>query len=381
MELTIVMPCLNEANTLEICISKALSFMKKHAVDGEVLIADNGSTDGSQAIAKNAGARVVDVKEKGYGSALMGGITSAQGTYIIMGDSDDSYDFENLMPFVEKLREGNDLVMGNRFKGGVKPGAMPFLHKYLGNPVLSFLGRLFFDIPVGDFHCGLRGFRKDAAERMDLRTTGMEFASEMIVKAALHKMKIAEVPTTLSPDGRGRPPHLRTWRDGWRHLRFLLMYSPKWLFLLPGFLLILIGTGLMSLLISGPVEIGKVKLDVHTMLYASGMVIVGFQSLVFFTFSKMFAYSSGLYPEDQRIMTFVNWFNLEKGLITALVLLLGGLALAIHTINLWNQAGFGDLQPEVMLRKVIPATLLLVLGVQMLFYSFFFSILQIKRKH
>jgi glycosyltransferase involved in cell wall biosynthesis len=381
MELTIVMPCLNEANTLEICISKALSFMKKHAVDGEVLIADNGSTDGSQAIAKNAGARVVDVKEKGYGSALMGGITSAQGTYIIMGDSDDSYDFENLMPFVEKLREGNDLVMGNRFKGGVKPGAMPFLHKYLGNPVLSFLGRLFFDIPVGDFHCGLRGFRKEAAERMDLRTTGMEFASEMIVKAALHKMKIAEVPTTLSPDGRGRPPHLRTWRDGWRHLRFLLMYSPKWLFLLPGFLLILIGTGLMSLLISGPVEIGKVKLDVHTMLYASGMVIVGFQSLVFFTFSKMFAYSSGLYPEDQRIMTFVNWFNLEKGLITALVLLLGGLALAIHTINLWNQAGFGDLQPEVMLRKVIPATLLLVLGVQMLFYSFFFSILQIKRKH
>jgi glycosyltransferase involved in cell wall biosynthesis len=381
MELTIVMPCLNEANTLEICISKALSFMKKHAVDGEVLIADNGSTDGSQAIAKNAGARVVDVNEKGYGSALMGGITSAQGTYIIMGDSDDSYDFENLMPFVEKLREGNDLVMGNRFKGGVKPGAMPFLHKYLGNPVLSFLGRLFFDIPVGDFHCGLRGFRKEAAERMDLRTTGMEFASEMIVKAALHKMKIAEVPTTLSPDGRGRPPHLRTWRDGWRHLRFLLMYSPKWLFLLPGFLLILIGTGLMSLLISGPVEIGKVKLDVHTMLYASGMVIVGFQSLVFFTFSKMFAYSSGLYPEDQRIMTFVNWFNLEKGLITALVLLLGGLALAIHTINLWNQAGFGDLQPEVMLRKVIPATLLLVLGVQMLFYSFFFSILQIKRKH
>lgn len=375
------MPCLNEARTLETCIGKALSFLAKHQVTGEVVIADNGSTDGSQELARKAGARVVDVPEKGYGSALMGGIQAAQGTYIIMGDSDDSYDFENLMPYVAKLREGYDLVMGNRFKGGVKPGAMPFLHKYLGNPVLSFIGRLFFAIPIGDFHCGLRGFRKDAALRMDLRTTGMEFASEMVVKASLYQMKITEVPTTLSPDGRGRPPHLRTWRDGWRHLRFLLMYSPKWLFLVPGFLLIFLGTLLTAGLISGPIQLGSIRLDVHTLLYAAGMVIVGFQSIVFYTFSKMFAYSSGLYPEDQSVMKLINWFNLEKGLISGVVLLAGGLSLAIHTLVVWNQAGFGDLNPEVMLRRVIPATLLLVLGVQMLFYSFFFSILQIKRKN
>ncbi len=380
MELSIVMPCLNEALTLEICIRKALSFLEKYQVKGEVIIADNGSTDGSQLIAQKAGAVVVDVKEKGYGSALMGGIQAAQGSYIIMGDSDDSYDFENLMPFVEKLREGYELVMGNRFKGGVKPGAMPFLHKYLGNPVLSFIGRLFFNIPVKDFHCGLRGFKKEAAMRMDLRTTGMEFASEMVVKASLYKMKITEVPTTLSPDGRGRPPHLRTWRDGWRHLRFLLMYSPKWLFLMPGFFLILLGAILTGALITGPVQIAAVRLDVHTLLYAAGMIIVGFQSIVFFTFSKMFAYGSGLYPEDKDVMKIINSFNLEKGLITAGVLLISGLTLAINTILIWNQAGFGDLDPEFMLRRVIPATLLLVLGIQMLFYSFFFSILQIKRK-
>lgn len=375
------MPCLNEARTLETCIGKALSFLEKHQITGEVVIADNGSTDGSQELARKAGARVVDVQEKGYGSALMGGIQAAQGTYIIMGDSDDSYDFENLMPYVAKLREGYDLVMGNRFKGGVKPGAMPFLHKYLGNPVLSFIGRLFFSIPIGDFHCGLRGFRKDAAIRMNLRTTGMEFASEMVVKASLHQMKITEVPTTLSPDGRGRPPHLRTWRDGWRHLRFLLMYSPKWLFLVPGFLLIFLGTFLTASLISGPIQLGTVRFDVHTLLYAAGMVIVGFQSIVFYTFSKMFAYSSGLYPEDKSVMKLINWFNLEKGLIAGGLLLVGGLTLAIHTLMVWNQAGFGDLNPDVMLRRVIPATLLLVLGVQMLFYSFFFSILQIKRKN
>lgn len=380
MELSIIMPCLNEALTLETCIRKALSFLEKHQVSGEVVIADNGSTDGSQAIARRAGAVVVDVPEKGYGSALMGGILAAQGTYIIMGDSDDSYDFENLMPFVEKMREGYDLVMGNRFKGGVKPGAMPFLHKYLGNPVLSFIGRLFFDIPIKDFHCGLRAFRKDAALRMDLRTTGMEFASEMVVKASLYKMKITEVPTTLSPDGRGRPPHLRTWRDGWRHLRFLLMYSPKWLFLMPGFFLILLGTLLTGALLTGPVQIGTIRLDVHTLLYAAGMIIVGFQSIVFFTFSKMFAYGSGLYPEDKEVMKFINSFNLEKGLIAAGALLLSGFILAINTLLIWNQANFGDLEPELMLRRVIPATLLLVLGIQMLFYSFFFSILQIKRK-
>jgi glycosyltransferase involved in cell wall biosynthesis len=379
MELSIVMPCLNEAKTIVTCINKALSFLDKQGVEGEVVIADNGSTDGSQSLAEGAGARVVNVPQKGYGSALMGGIMAAKGQYIIMGDADDSYDFVNLMAYVEKLREGYDLVMGNRFKGGVKPGAMPFLHKYLGNPVLSFIGRLFFNIPVGDFHCGLRGFRKDAIERMQLRTTGMEFASEMVVKASLHKMKITEVPTTLSPDGRGRPPHLRTWRDGWRHLRFLLMYSPRWLFLLPGLVLILLGAGLSVALISGPLTIGSIELDVHTLIYASAMIVAGFQSIVFYTFSKMYAYSQGLYPEDEKVTSFIDLFNLEKGLIWALLFLVAGFTLAIHSIMLWNDAGFGNLDPTFMLRRVIPASTLLILGVQMLFYSFFFSILQIKQ--
>jgi glycosyltransferase involved in cell wall biosynthesis len=379
MELSIVMPCLNEAKTIVICIEKAKSFLTSHGVEGEVVIADNGSTDGSQSLAEHAGARVVNVPEKGYGSALMGGILAAKGRYIIMGDADDSYDFVNLKLYVEKLREGYDLVMGNRFKGGVKPGAMPFLHKYLGNPVLSFIGRLFFSIPIGDFHCGLRGFRKDAIERMQLRTTGMEFASEMVVKASLHKMKITEVPTTLSPDGRGRPPHLRTWRDGWRHLRFLLMYSPRWLFLLPGLFLILIGAGLSLALIAGPLHIGDIELDVHTLIYASAMIVAGFQSIVFYTFSKMFAYSQGLYPEDEKVKSYINAFNLEKGLIAALLLLIAGFTLAIHSVIVWNEAGFGNLDPNIMLRKVIPASTLLILGVQMLFYSFFFSMLQIKQ--
>src|SRR6266487_2781972 len=279
IEFSIVMPCLKEAETLATCIQKAKRSLEENNVEGEIIIADNGSTDGSQEIAEQHGARVIDVQARGYGSALMGGIAAARGKYIIMGDADDSYDFSTLEPFVEKLRAGYDLVMGNRFKGGVKAGAMPALHRYLGNPVLTAIGRVFFHSPCGDFHCGLRGFAKDAVLRLDLRTTGMEFASEMIVKATLHKLQITEVPTTLSPDGRSRPPHLRSWRDGWRHLRFLLLYSPRWLFFYPGALLMAAGIALCGWLLPGPRHVSSVTLDVHTLLYAAAAIVIGFQAV------------------------------------------------------------------------------------------------------
>src|SRR5690554_3865511 len=294
IELTIVMPCLNEAETLADCIQKAQRFLKSNDVTGEIIIADNGSTDGSQQIAELHGARLVNIPKKGYGNALKGGIEVASGTYIIMGDADDSYDFEDLMPYVIKLREGHDLVMGNRFKGGIKPGAMPFLHKYLGNPVLSFLGRLFYSIKIGDFHCGLRGFSKEAYHKMDLRTTGMEFASEMIVKSKLNGLKIVEVPTVLHPDGRSRRPHLKTWSDGWRHLRFLMLYSPHWLFLIPSIVIMCIGLVISILLISQPVMVEGIIFDIHTLMYSSGMVLVGFQLLVFYALTKIFAVENGL---------------------------------------------------------------------------------------
>src|SRR5437870_4406436 len=302
LELTILMPCLNEAETLATCIRKAQTWLDENGVNGEVLIADNGSTDGSQAIAAEIGARVVHVSAKGYGSALLGGITAARGKYVIMGDADDSYDFTNLGPFLAKLRDGYELVMGNRFKGGIRPGAMKALHKYLGNPVLSGAARIMFrEKKIGDFHCGLRGFSRDAALRMDLRTTGMEFASEMVVKASLQKMRIAEVPTTLSPDGRSRPPHLRSWRDRWRHLRFLLLYSPRWLFLYPGALLMLLGFATGLWLLPGLRVVGPLSFDVHTLLYAAAAVCIGFQSILFSVFTKIFAISEGLLPADPKL--------------------------------------------------------------------------------
>jgi hypothetical protein len=380
LELTILMPCLNEAETLEVCIRKALGFLEKHQVRGEVLIADNGSTDGSQAIAEKAGARVVPVKEKGYGNALLGGIASAKGRYIIMGDADDSYDFVNLMPFVEKLREGYDLVMGNRFRGGILPGAMPPLHYYLGNPVLTGLGRLFFCPEIGDYHCGLRGFSKAAAERMELRTTGMEFASEMVVKASLLKMRICEVPTTLKKDGRNRPPHLRSWRDGWRHLRFMLMYSPRWLFLIPGALMMLVGllTGLW--LMPGPQKIGNVTFDVHTMLYAGLAVLIGFQSVIFAVFTKTFAITSGLLPKDERMENLYKYITLEVGLIIGVLLIIAGLGGTAYAVLGWQKTQFGPLVPADTLRTVIPSFVLLALGCQTVLSSFFMSVLGLKRR-
>lgn len=375
------MPCLNEAETLGICIEKAQSFFKKHHVNGEVIVADNGSTDGSQAIAEKQNARVVFVTEKGYGSALRGGINAALGKYVIMGDADDSYDFESLETFLEKLREGNDLVMGNRFKGGIKKGAMPFLHKYLGNPVLSFIGRLFFNIKIGDFHCGLRGFSKAAFGKMNLNTTGMEFASEMIVKSKLNGLSIAEVPTILHPDGRSRPPHLNTWRDGWRHLRFLLMYSPRWLFLYPAILLILMGTLLSTILIKQPINFSGIVFDVHTLLYTAGSVVIGFQFLAFYGLTKIYAVENGLLPKSERYDNLFKYFNLEKGLIAGFVILTFGIYLSIDGLLTWKATSFSNLKPVETLRTVIPAVFTVMLGLQIILFSFFFSILGLKRNN
>jgi hypothetical protein len=381
VELSVVMPCLNEAETLEICIRKAQQSLKDLNVVGEVVIADNGSTDGSQEIATRLGARVVNVTQKGYGSALAGGIAAAHGKYIIMGDADDSYDFTNLGPFVEKLREGYDLVMGNRFKGGIKPGAMPPLHKYLGNPVLTAIARLFYwNPPCGDFHCGLRGFSKEAAAIMDLRTTGMEFASEMVVKAALRKLRITEVPTTLSPDGRSRPPHLRSWRDGWRHLRFLLLYSPRWLFMYPGLVLMFLGLAVALWLLPGPRTVGGVTFDVHTLLYAAAAVLVGFQATNFAVFTKIFAISEGLLPEDPRLTKLFNYITLEVGLVIGLAMLLLGLAGSVWAVSAWGARSFGQLDYTRELRLVIPSVAMLVLGVQTILSSFFLSILGLRRR-
>ncbi|MBO0699447.1 MAG: glycosyltransferase family 2 protein, partial [Zavarzinella sp.] len=319
------MPCLNEALTLETCVRKAQRFLKEHGINGEVVVGDNGSTDGSQEIARRCGARVVDVPVRGYGAALYSATLAARGRYIIMGDSDDSYDFSDLMPFVEKLRDGYDLVMGNRFRGGIKPGAMPWKNKYIGNPVLTWIGRLFFRCPARDFHCGLRGYSAAAFRKMDLVTTGMEFASEMVIKATLLHLKVTEVPTTLSPDGRDRPPHLRPWRDGWRHLRFMCLYSPKWLFFYPGTVLMLAGlVGLVALL-PGPRSVGGVTFDVNTLLYAAAAVLVGFQAVTFTVLAKGFAVTQGLLPSGQLVQRTVGLFRTEFGIFAGLGLFLAGL--------------------------------------------------------
>jgi glycosyltransferase involved in cell wall biosynthesis len=378
-ELSILMPCLNEAETLAICIKKAQQALDDLHVNGEVVIADNGSTDGSPEIAASLGARVIHVAEKGYGSALLGGIKAARGQYIIMGDADDSYDFTNLGPFLEKLRAGYDLVMGNRFKGGIEPKAMPLLHKYLGNPVLTGIGRLFFRSPCGDFHCGLRGFSKAAIQRLDLRTRGMEFASETVVKASLHGLRITEVPTTLSVDGRSRPPHLHTWRDGWRHLRFLLLYSPRGLFLYPGMLLMLIGTVVSGWLLVGPRAVDGITFDVHTFLYAAIAIVIGYQTVIFAIFTKVFAITEGLLPEDLRLKTLFRYIRLETGILAGALLLATGIGLSIYALSFWSSTSFGPLDPSRTLRFVIPAVTLIALGLQTVLSSFFLSILGLER--
>ena len=374
-ELTILMPCLNEAATVGSCVAKARAFLQRTGIQGEVLIADNGSEDDSREQAQRAGARVVDVAERGYGAALAGGIAAARGRYIIMGDADESYDFAGLDGFVSKLREGYPLVMGNRFRGGIRKGAMPFLHRYLGNPVLSFVGRLLFRNRVGDFHCGLRGFDREAVRALHLRTSGMEFASELVVKASLAGWRIAEVPTSLSPDGRGRAPHLRTWHDGWRHLRFLLLFSPRWLFLYPGLALLTAGVALTSALYFTPLHLLGAGLDIHSMLYASAAALLGMQLCLFALFARVSAQNAGLLARRPGLDRLLRTLTLERGLLLGLCIALGGLAWSGLAFWQWREAGFGALDPRVVMRDTIPATTLMIGGMELMLASFLLSLL------
>ncbi|MFZ0433076.1 MAG: glycosyltransferase [Candidatus Acidiferrales bacterium] len=380
LQLSVVMPCLNERLTLGVCVEKAHLAMKRLGLRGEIIVADNGSSDGSQAIAAELGARVVPIEVRGYGSALRGGIEAARGEFVIMGDSDDSYDFTQIGDFVSKLNEGYDLVMGNRFQGGIRPKAMPFLHHYLGNPGLSWLGRLFFKCPVGDFQCGLRGFRKSAIDRLRLQTPGMEFSTEMVVKATLFNLRIAEIPTTLSPDGRDRAPHLRTWRDGWRYLRFLLLYSPRWLFLYPGIALLLFGMTLCGWLLPGPRSLGGVSFDYDTMLFGAMAILIGFQSINFAAFSKIFATTEGLLPENPLLTRMFRYITLEVGLLVGALLAVAGAATWIVGLSYWKAHQFGPLDPDKVLRIAIPGLVSLTLGVQIVLSSFFISVLGMRRR-
>ncbi|HYZ62623.1 MAG TPA: glycosyltransferase family 2 protein [Acetobacteraceae bacterium] len=380
LELTILMPCLNEAETLATCIRKARGFLERSGIAGEVVIADNGSTDGSQAIAEGLGARVVPIPERGYGAALIGGIRAARGRYVIMGDSDDSYDFSRLDNFVAKLREGWQLVMGNRFKGGIEPGAMPPLHKYLGNPVLTATGRILYGSPSGDFHCGLRGFDRDAILGLGLNLPGMEFASEMVVKATIQKLRITEVPTTLSKDGRSRPPHLRSWRDGWRHLRFLLLFSPRWVFLYTGAVMFALGLIGVLALETGPVHLFGATLDIHSLLYASLLVVLGYQSVLFWVFCKTLNMTQGMLAPDPAFERLHDVLTLERSLLFALALLLVGLGLGVAATLGWGRTGFGTLSPEHTMRLAIPSATLILLAVSTASMAFFLSFLRLVRR-
>jgi glycosyltransferase involved in cell wall biosynthesis len=382
-EVSIVMPCLNEADTLASCIAKAKRALNENNIDGEIIVADNGSTDGSQAIAARSGARLVHVRDKGYGSALMGGIVAARGKFIIMGDADDSYDFLETPKFVEKLREGYDIVQGCRLPSGggtVKQGAMPFLHRAWGNPMFSFLARWWFRSPLHDVYCGLRGFRKDVYFLLDQRCTGMEFATEMIIKASLYGAKIAEVPITLHPDGRkDRAPHLRTFRDGWRTIRLFFICSPRWLFLVPGMLLILLGLAGYGIAMPG-MTLNGVTFDAHTLLFASLAILCGYQSIVFAILTKTFAISEGLLPEDPRMNRFFEYVNLEKGLVFSSIALFMGMTLLMAAVNYWRQASFGHLDYAHTMRLVVPGATLTALGFQTILSSFFVSILGMRRR-
>ncbi len=379
IEVSILMPCLNEAETLVNCIRKAQQAIRQHHLRAEIVIADNGSADGSQALAERHGARVVNVAEKGYGSALRGGIEAARGKYVIMGDSDDSYDFSAIYPFIEQLRTGSDLVMGNRFRGGILPGAMPWKHRWIGNPALTGIGRLFFRCPVHDFHCGLRAFSKAAYARMGLQTTGMEFASEMVIKSTLQGLSIAETPIKLYKDGRSRPPHLRSWRDGWRHLRFMLLFSPRWMFLWPGAVCFFVGLIVSLLLLRGPLEIAGVGFDIHTLLVAGFACLLGYQLIVFGVFTKIYAIAEGFHPPHKLLGDKPQW-HLEHGVLAGLALGVAGLSMLVMAAWDWQQADLGALDPRVTMRQVIPAVVLMMLGAQTVFASFFFGIIGLRRR-
>ncbi len=381
LELTILMPCLNEAETLATCIRKARQFLETAGVDGEIVVADNGSTDGSLEIATREGARVVNVPMKGYGAALIGGIEAARGRYVIMGDADDSYDFSRLMPFLEQLRGGADLVMGNRFRGGIAPGAMPASHRYLGNPVLSWLGRLFFHIPIGDFHCGLRGFRTDRIRELGLSTLGMEFASEMVVRSALEGYRLAEVPTTLAKDGRSRPPHLRTWRDGWRHLRFLLIYSPRWLFLYPGMVLLGAGTAGIIALFPGDLRVGASTLGIHTFVAACMVVLIGIQSITFAAVARRYATLRGLLPPSTRYSAFLRALTPERLLVAGLVFFVIAVIGLAWSVWQWIAVGFGPLSDQRILRVLTLSFTGIAAGVQLWLVAFLASLMEITQRN
>jgi glycosyltransferase involved in cell wall biosynthesis len=379
-EVSIVIPCLNEAQTLGLCIRAARHSLTELAVDGEIVVADNGSTDRSPAIAAELGARVVRVEAPGYGNALVGGIVAARGEYVIMGDADGTYDFENLGPLVDELRRGSDLVVGNRFLGRIEPGAMPLLHKYLGNPTLSFIGRRLFGTPCGDIYCGLRGFDRRKIMDLNLRAGGMEFAIEMIVKATMADLRIAEVPIVLSPDRRERTPHLRTWRDGWKSLRLLLLYSPRWLFLYPGLALLVAGVACMAWLLPKQRTLGGVTFDVSTLLYAALAIVVGLQAIYFFVTARLFGVVEGLLPDDHVFRRRVDRLTLERGLVVGLLIAMAGLGFSFYGLATWNRENFGRLSYPDILRIVIPASTLLLVGVQTILFSLFLAMVKLSRR-
>jgi hypothetical protein len=377
VELSVVLPCLNEAETLATCVRKARESMRRLDVNGEVVVADNGSTDGSQEIARANGARVVDVPRRGYGAALMAGITAARGEYVLMADADDSYALDAPDEFVAELRGGADLVMGNRFSGGIEAGAMPFLHRYVGNPLLSRLGRLFFRIPVRDFHCGIRAFRRDRVLGLGLRTSGMEFASEMVVRASLARLRIREVPTTLRPDGRSRSPHLRTWRDGWRHLRFLLAFSPRWLFYYPSLVLQVVGLAGLVWLAVGPHVIGGIGFGPQSMLACATMFVLGVQGLGLALVARSYAGHLGLLSPSPRLIRLLSWFSLERGLLLGGLLSLLGVGCFVAAVTSWGENGFGALNPADTMRVPIIGMVLIVTGFQTIVVSFTLSLTRI----
>lgn len=379
IEVSVVLPCLNEAETLAACIDEAVSALSAAGIAGEVIVADNGSDDGSGQIALAMGARLVRVEPAGYGSALRGGIATARGRFVLIGDADGSYDFGDLPRFLEKLRDGYQLVMGNRFQGGIAPGAMPFLHRWLGNPLLSLLGRWLFGVRIGDFHCGLRAFDRASYERLHLASPGMEFASEMVLRAALAGYRIAEVPTPLRLDGRNRKSHLRTWRDGWRHLRFMLLFSPRWLFLLPGLFLLFSGVAVTAWLLPGAQRLGHLGLDIDTLLVSSTVSLLGYQLIVFAVFSEVFAVREGFRIPTLAFRRAFQYVRLETGLATGALMLIAGLSALLLAFQTWHATGFGSLDPRITMRMAIPGVTLVCLSIQTIFSSFFLSILGIPR--